>query len=65
MAEPWLVFLLDGKEICSYTMRGSFKGEREETVKLLAKELKVDPEEIKMEVRYRNARRRSKTEDVM
>ena len=65
MAEPWLIFLLDGKEICSYTMRGSFKGEREETVKLLAKELKVKPEDIKMEVRYRNARRRSKAKDVM
>lgn len=56
MSEPWLIFLLDGKEICSYTMRGSFKGEREETIKLLAKELNVDPEDIKMEVRYRKCK---------
>lgn len=36
--EPWIVFFLDGKEICRYTARGSFPGEREETIKLLAAE---------------------------
>lgn len=36
--EPWLVFFLDGKEICSYTVRGSFPGERESTMELLAYE---------------------------
>ena len=36
--EPWIVFFLDGKEICRYTARGSFPGEREETINLLAAE---------------------------
>ena len=38
MKEPWVVFFLDGKEICRYTVRGMFPGEREETIKLLASE---------------------------
>ena len=44
--EPWIVFFLDGKEICRYTARGSFPGEREETINLLAAEHDVPPSAI-------------------
>ena len=39
--EPWIVFFLDGKEICRYTVRCTFPGEREETINLLAAEHNV------------------------
>ena len=33
---PWIVFFLDGKEILRYSVQGTFPGERENTIKLLA-----------------------------
>ena len=44
--EEWLVFYHDGKEICSYTIRGTFAGEKEETIKLLAYEKGIPEQEI-------------------
>lgn len=39
MKEPWIVFFgPDGKELCRYTVRGSFAGELRETIALLAYE---------------------------
>jgi len=39
--EPWLVYFLGGKEILRYSLRGTFQGERDATVKLLASEYDV------------------------
>ena len=37
--EPWIVFYgPDGKELGSYTVRGSFPGELEDTISMLAYE---------------------------
>lgn len=36
--EKWKVFALNGKELCSYTIYGTFDGEEEATIKLLAEE---------------------------
>lgn len=44
--EEWLVFTHEGKELCSYTIRGTFPGEKEETIKLLAYENGIPENEI-------------------
>lgn len=44
--EPWLVFTFRGREICSYTVRGTFAGEREATTNQLAFDRGVSPSEI-------------------
>ena len=44
--EEWLVFYYEGKEICSYTVAGTFAGEKEETIKLLAYERGIPEQEI-------------------
>lgn len=36
--EAWIVFFLNGKEIGGYTVRGTFRGEIEETKGMLASE---------------------------
>ena len=46
MAEQWLVFYHNGKEICRYTLRGTFTGEKDETIKLLAAERGISETEI-------------------
>lgn len=38
MKQTWLVFFLNGKELASYTLAGTFPGEREATRELLAYE---------------------------
>lgn len=46
MREKWLVFYHNGKEICRYTLRGTFAGECDNTVQLLAAERGIDASEI-------------------
>ena len=46
MREKWLVFYHNGQEICRYTLRGTFTGERESTLQLLAAERGIDASEI-------------------
>ena len=46
--EPWIVFMLDGKEICAYSAKETFAGELEETVGLLAFEYGCSKEDIKV-----------------
>ena len=47
MKEPWIVFYgPDGKELCSYTVRGTFPGELQDTISLLAFEHGLSPGEI-------------------
>ena len=36
--EKWKVFRLNGKELCAYTIYGTFDGEEEATIELLAEE---------------------------
>ena len=34
--EPWVVFILGGREICAYTVRGTFAGELQATKEMIA-----------------------------
>ncbi len=47
--EKYIVFYHDEKELAAYTLRGSFAGEREATIELLAYENNVTPAEIRTE----------------
>jgi len=55
MREQWLVFRdkETGRELCAYTIRGTFRGEREETINLLAFENGIDPEQIETTIENR------------
>ena len=48
-----MVFTYEGREVGAYTIRGTFEGEREATIRQLAFDLKCSPEEIKAEMAYR------------
>ena len=47
----WITFSLNGNEIAAISIKGSFSGEIDETVKLLAYEKEVDPSEIVVGIR--------------
>lgn len=51
--EKWKVFYYNEKELCAYTLNGSFKSEEQATKELLAKEYKIPVEEIKVVVEER------------
>lgn len=57
--QQWLVFKdkETGRELCAYTIRGTFKGERQETINLLAQLLApeegIDPARITTAVEMR------------
>lgn len=54
MAEPWVVFYgPDGKKLYAMTVRGTFSSEIANTVKLLAHERGLKPEEIKVKFEER------------
>lgn len=53
MREPWVVFYNGDRELASYTLRGAFPGERENTVALLAAENNIPPEAIRVAVEER------------
>lgn len=53
MKELWVVFTHKGREVCAYTMRGTFQGERDDTIQQLANDLNCGPEEIETKVVYR------------
>ena len=44
------IFILHGKELLSYTIRGAFDGEEEATKELLAYEHSTAPEEIQTRI---------------
>lgn len=46
MKELWMVFWCNCKELCSYTLRGTFAGERESTIELLAYEKDISKDDI-------------------
>lgn len=47
-ARLWAVFLLDGKELCRYSVYGSFPGELVSTKELLAGENNCKPDDIEV-----------------
>lgn len=53
MKEPWVVFYYEDRELASYTLRGTFPGEQEDTVALLAAEKNIPPEAIRVAVEER------------
>lgn len=45
--ELWLVFSdKNGKELCAYTLRGTFAGEKEATIQELSREHKINANDI-------------------
>lgn len=54
MCEQWVVFRHEGREICAYTLRGTFPEELAETKKLLANEKGIPEDEISCTVETRN-----------
>jgi len=48
MKELWLVFYDGDRELGSYTLRGTFPGEAQATVELLAGENNIPPEAIRV-----------------
>ena len=48
--EKWKVFTLNGKELCSYTIYGTFDGEEQATKELLAFEHNTEPEKISVRI---------------
>ena len=51
--EEWIVFKHEGRELCSYTRRGTFPGEREATINQLAHDNGIPAEEITVTVENR------------
>lgn len=47
MKGPWLVFHCGEEELAAYTLRGSFEGEAESTIELLAFERQISKEAIR------------------
>ena len=48
MKEPWVVFYNEGKELASYTLRGTFPGEMEATLEMLASEKGLSKDAIRV-----------------
>ncbi len=55
MGELWKVFFNDktGKELCAYTIRGTFDGEEQATRELLAHEKGLPAEQIRTRIERR------------
>lgn len=51
--EEWVVFYIDGKEKCSYTVNGTFPGEMVGTKVLLAYENNVEVSDVVMKFEKR------------
>lgn len=51
--EEYLVFYHNGKELCRYSLRGTFPGEREATIELTAQELGIPAAEITTRIERR------------
>lgn len=54
MKEPYIVIYFQGwEELLAYTVRGTFEGELEDTIRLLAAEKGVVPEDITTKIEMR------------
>lgn len=58
MTEKWLVFRdkATGRELCAYTIRGTFPGEREAAVAQLAAEEGIAPDQTTATIETRGGR---------
>ena len=50
LIEEWMEFIYQGKVLLSYTIYGTFPGEKEATIELLAAENNIDPKEITIRI---------------
>ena len=48
--EEWVVFKIHGEEKASYTLRGTFPGEKEATINLLATYCGCKPEDVQVDI---------------
>ena len=46
----WVVFSIRGRELCRYSIKGTFTGEMEATVELLAYENGIEADEIEIKL---------------
>lgn len=55
MKQLWKVFIdtSTGKELAAYTVKGTFPGEEQNTIELLAAEKGLDPEQIATRIEKR------------
>lgn len=51
--EKWKVFYYNNKELCAYTLYGTFEGEEEATKKLLASEKGINVNDIVVKIEIR------------
>ena len=51
--EKYLVFYYNNKELCAYTLRGTFYGEEEATKNLLAYENNINSSDITVKIEER------------
>lgn len=51
--EKYMVFYYNNKELCAYTLRGSFFGETEATAELLAYEHNINIQDIIIKIEER------------
>lgn len=58
MSEMWCVFYHGDKELGAYTTRGTFQGERDETIALLSYENGIPADEIRVAYEVRNSAKR-------
>lgn len=61
MMEKWKVFRdrKTGRELCAYTIRGTFPGEETATVELIAAEEGITPDQIKITIENRKTPRQA------
>lgn len=51
--EKWKVFYYNGKELCAYTLYGTFDGEEQATKELLASENEININDIMVKIETR------------
>lgn len=51
--EKWKVFYHNKKELCAYTLHGTFKGEEQATKELLASENEINIDDIIVKIEIR------------
>ena len=55
--ERWMVFYHGDKELAAHTLRGSFTGEKEAVIELLAGEHGIPEDEIRTEIEMRGGKK--------
>jgi hypothetical protein len=55
LIEEWIEFIYQGKVLLAYTIYGTFPGEKQATIELLAAENNIDPKEITTRITKKEA----------